>query len=85
MMMMMINQFIFSEDVTNLYLPQKMQGINIMGNIAPWDDSYLNDCSGPPNVYHQTLPTKPLFSTDCTPASYDQTWITIYLRIGCFL
>ena len=48
-MMMMINQCIFSEYVTNMQLPKQMQGINPMVPSEPWDDSYLNDHNRPPN------------------------------------
>ena len=62
-----------------------MQGINPMGLSAPWDDSYLNYCKGPPNFDHQTFPNKPLFSLDQTHVSDEQTLITIYANISCFL
>ena len=62
-----------------------MQGIKPMDLSAPWDDSYLNYCKGPPNFDHQTFPNQALFSLDRTPVSDEQTLITIYANISCFL
>ena len=52
-------QFICNQFLVTL---KRLQWINPMVLNAPWYDSCLKNCKGPPNVYHQTLTPKPLYS-----------------------